>query len=48
MVADGAGQARNPKIKLAALAWGARWVGNGNYWSQDMIDYIVKWLKHAE
>jgi O-glycosyl hydrolase len=42
-------KARNPNIKLVALAWGApSWVGNGNYWSQDMIDYIVKWLKHAQ
>ncbi|MGP8260519.1 MAG: hypothetical protein ACLQM6_11285 [Acidobacteriaceae bacterium] len=42
-------KARNPHIKLAALAWGApAWVGNGNYWSQDMIDYIVKWLQHAQ
>ena len=42
-------KARNPNIKLAALAWGApAWVGNGNYWSQDMIDYIVKWLQHAQ
>lgn len=40
---------RNPNIKLVALAWGApHWVGNGNYWSQDMIGYIVKWLKHAQ
>jgi hypothetical protein len=42
-------RARNPNIKFAALAWGApHWVGNGNYWSQDMIDYIVKWLQHAQ
>jgi hypothetical protein len=42
-------RARNPKIKLVALSWGApHWVGNGNYWSQDMIDYTIKWLKHAE
>ena len=42
-------KARNPQIKLAALAWGApHWVGNGNYWSKDMIDYIIKWLKHAK
>jgi hypothetical protein len=42
-------RARNPNIKLAALAWGApAWVGNGNYWSQDMIDYIIKWLQHAQ
>src|ERR1035438_6774314 len=42
-------KARNPHIKLAALAWGApHWVGNGNYWSRDMIDYMIKWIKHAE
>jgi len=42
-------KARNPNIKLVALAWGApAWVGNGNYWSQDMIDYIIKWIKHAQ
>jgi O-glycosyl hydrolase len=42
-------KARNPRIKLAALPWGApHWVGNGNYWSQDMIGYMVKWLKHAK
>jgi O-glycosyl hydrolase len=42
-------RARNPNIKFVALPWGApAWVGNGNYWSQDMIDYIIKWLKHAQ
>jgi len=42
-------KARNPRIKLAALPWGApHWVGNGNYWSRDMIDYMIKWLKHAK
>ena len=42
-------KARNPQIKLVALAWGApHWVGNGNYWSRDMIDYMIKWIKHAE
>ncbi len=42
-------KARNPRIKLAALPWGApHWVGNGNYWSKDMIDYMIKWLKHAK
>ena len=42
-------KARNPQIKLAALPWGApHWVGNGNYWSQDMIAYMIKWLKHAQ
>jgi O-glycosyl hydrolase len=35
--------ARNPNIKFVALPWGApAWVGNGNYWSRDMIDYIIK------
>ena len=33
------------------LAWGAPgWIGNGNFWSTDMIDYLVAWLdcaKHA-
>ena len=42
-------KARNPRIKLAALPWGApHWVGNGNYWSKDMIDYMIKWIKHAK
>lgn len=42
-------RARNPQIKLVALPWGGpRWVGNGNYWSHDMIDYMIKWLKHAQ
>jgi O-glycosyl hydrolase len=42
-------RARNPQIKLAALPWGApHWVGNGTYWSQDMIAYTIKWLKHAQ
>ena len=41
---------RNPNIKLSALPWGAPgWVGGGtNYWSQDLIAYIVKWLQHAQ
>jgi O-glycosyl hydrolase len=40
---------RNPQIKLVALPWGApHWVGDGKYWSRDMIDYIIKWLKHAQ
>jgi O-glycosyl hydrolase len=41
-------KARNPEIKLAALPWGApHWVGDGNYWSKDMIAYMIKWIKHA-
>ena len=35
-------KARNPNIKLYGLAWGAPgWIGNGNFWSQDMIDYLI-------
>jgi hypothetical protein len=40
---------RNPKIKLVALSWGAPgWIGSGNFWSDDMIQYIVKWISHAQ
>jgi hypothetical protein len=41
---------RNPKIKLAALAWGAPgWVGGAGhtFWTEDNIDYHVKWLDCA-
>lgn len=42
-------RARNPHIDLAALSWGAPgWIGDGNFWSQDMIDYIVSWLGCAK
>lgn len=42
-------KARNPNIKLYGLAWGAPgWVGNGNFWSQDSIDYLTDWLSCAE
>ncbi|MFF1902618.1 RICIN domain-containing protein [Kitasatospora sp. NPDC058218] len=38
-------KARNPGIELAALSWGAPgWIGNGSFWSQDMIDYLMTWL----
>jgi hypothetical protein len=41
-------KARNPGIKLAGLAWGAPgWIGNGTFWSTDMIDYYVSWLTCA-
>ena len=37
---------RNPAITLDACAWGCPgWIGNGNFWSQDMCDYYVKWIK---
>ncbi|MDY7089364.1 MAG: ricin-type beta-trefoil lectin domain protein [Actinomycetota bacterium] len=38
-------KARNPNIKLVGLAWGAPgWIGNGNFWSNDSIDYLIAWL----
>jgi galactosylceramidase len=37
---------RNPDITLDACAWGCPgWVGNGQFWSQDMCDYYVKWIQ---
>jgi hypothetical protein len=40
---------RNPAIKLYGLAWGAPgWIGNGSFWSQDMINYLLKWLQCAQ
>ena len=47
---------RNPHIKLYGLAWGAPgWIGNttntsggGDFWSQDMIDYLTGWLGCAK
>ncbi|MDW6063892.1 RICIN domain-containing protein [Streptomyces sp. FXJ1.4098] len=42
-------KARNPDIKLYGLAWGAPgWIGNGNFWSTDMINYLVSWLGCAK
>ncbi|NUS17057.1 MAG: galactosylceramidase [Streptomyces sp.] len=42
-------KARNPSIKLYGLAWGAPgWIGNGNFWSTDMINYLVSWLGCAK
>jgi hypothetical protein len=40
-------KARNPNIKLAALSWGAPgWVGGSahTFWTQDTINYLIKWL----
>ncbi|MET8543660.1 ricin-type beta-trefoil lectin domain protein [Kitasatospora sp. NPDC004799] len=38
-------KARNPGIRFAALSWGAPgWIGNGNFWSQDTIDYLMDWM----
>jgi len=40
---------RNPDIILDCLAWGAPgWIGGGNYYSQDMADYVVKFIKGAK
>jgi hypothetical protein len=37
---------RNPKIILDCLPWGAPgWIGNGNYFSQDMADYLVGFIQ---
>jgi len=37
---------RNPKIILDSLAWGAPgWVGNGHFYSQDMADYVAKFIQ---
>ncbi|MCW3059647.1 MAG: putative galactocerebrosidase [Capsulimonas sp.] len=42
-------KARNPQISLDCLAWGAPgWVGNGNFWSTDMMDYYIKFIKGAK
>jgi hypothetical protein len=39
---------RNPNIKLYGLAWAAPgWIGGGNFWSQDMIDYLMTWMDCA-
>ena len=42
-------KALNPNIKLYGLAWGAPgWIGGGNFWSTDMINYLVSWLNCAK
>jgi galactosylceramidase len=36
---------RNPDITLDGCAWSCpNWVGNGNFWSQDMCDYYTQWI----
>jgi len=50
-------KARNPNIKLYGLAWGAPgWIGttgapvwdpNNLFWSQDMVNYYIAWIKGA-
>src|SRR4051794_8433859 len=40
---------RNPNIKLYGLAWGAPgWLGDGNFWSDDTINYLLSWLDCAK
>jgi len=40
---------RNPHIILDSLAWGAPgWIGDGKYYSQDMADYVVKFIQGAK
>ncbi|HEY3870891.1 MAG TPA: RICIN domain-containing protein [Actinocrinis sp.] len=42
-------KALDPGIKLYGLAWGAPgWIGGGNFWSTDMINYLVAWLGCAQ
>jgi O-glycosyl hydrolase len=43
-------KARNPGVKLAALSWGLPgWAGGSGhtFWTQDTIDYLIKWLDCA-
>ncbi|MFG3227247.1 ricin-type beta-trefoil lectin domain protein [Kitasatospora sp. NPDC048194] len=38
-------KARNPDIMFSGLAWGAPgWIGNGDFWSQDTVDYLMSWM----
>ena len=40
---------RNPRIILDCLAWGApAWIGEGKFYSQDMADYVVKFIQGAK
>src|SRR5579862_5880885 len=40
---------RNPNITIEALAWGAPgWIGNGNFFSQDNINYILNFIQGAK
>jgi len=36
---------RNPAIKLYGLAWAAPgWIDNGNFWSPEMVQYLMTWM----
>jgi hypothetical protein len=40
---------RNPNIYLDCLEWGAPgWIGDGKYYSQDNINYIIAFIKAAK
>jgi galactosylceramidase len=40
---------RNPDVLLYGLSWGAPgWIGNGNFFTQDNIEYHINWLKGAK
>ena len=40
---------RNPAIRLDCLEWGTpAWIGDGQFYSQDNADYIVKFLQGAK
>jgi galactosylceramidase len=40
---------RNPDILLDALQWGAPgWIGNGQFFSRDNVDYIVRFIEAAK
>lgn len=42
-------KARNPNIVFSALEWGAPgWIGGGNFYSQDNINYIINFIKGAK
>jgi O-glycosyl hydrolase len=42
-------KARNPNIRLVGLAWGAPgWIGNGTFFSTDMVNYLIAWLDCAK
>ena len=46
MVGDAGGQAEEPGHFLGRRGLEhPRWVGNNRFWSQDMCDYYVKWIK---
>ncbi|MBK0383624.1 hypothetical protein I5M32_11710 [Pedobacter sp. SD-b] len=40
---------RNPNIIFEGLQWGAPgWIGNGNFFTKDNIDFVCAWVKGAK